>query len=182
LPAPWLHGTVSMSLPMFSPVNSLGKTLGRRERPPRRCLRAKPADGQVDHESGRFRWLAGGGGRPVNRCCCGHDDVSDSLGLGNQDHVRAWAPVIVAPARSAMERITSVPRACRRSQSQPTKASLSTSADPTAVGKAEELTSVTDLARDRCSWWSPSHPPRWPQAAVQGADGPDVSVVLLAPQ
>jgi len=47
-----------MSLPMFSPVNSLGKTLGRRERPPRRCLRARPADGQVDHESGRFHWLA----------------------------------------------------------------------------------------------------------------------------
>jgi hypothetical protein len=48
--------------------------------------------------------------------------------------------------------------------------------------QAEELTSVTDLARDRCSWWSPSHPPRSPQAAVQGADGLDVSVVLLAPQ
>jgi molybdopterin/thiamine biosynthesis adenylyltransferase len=95
-----------MSLPMFSPVNSLGKTLGRRERPPRRCLRARPADGQVDHESGRFRWLAGGSGRPVNRRYCGHDAVSDSLGLGNHDHVRAWASVIVASARSAAAKVT----------------------------------------------------------------------------
>jgi hypothetical protein len=29
---------------------------------------------------------------------------------------------------------------------------------------------------------SSSHPPRWPQPAVQGADGQDVPVVLLAPQ